>query len=720
MKSAAAALLVLLPTLAPAEEAKPDAPKSDAPMDASKAAPRHTNRLAKEKSPYLLQHAHNPVDWWPWCDEAFEKAKQENKPVLLSIGYSTCHWCHVMERESFESEKVAEVLNKHFICIKLDREERPDIDNIYMTAMQALGMGGGWPLNVFLTPDRKPFFGGTYFPPEGVRGRPGFRDLCQNMADLWKNSPQDLLKDAENIATELKKAVEAEVTEHTAIRPELVSSAAKSLTGLFDKKYGGWGSAPKFPSPPVPQLLLLNGWAQQNQEQIDQVLFTCRRMAAGGMYDQIGGGFSRYSVDSQWLVPHFEKMLYDNAQLVDLYLNAGLQSGDAQYFAVVEDIVRYLVRDMTHKDGGWYSAEDADSEGHEGKFYCWTTEELKKLLSAEEYAFAEKYYGLTAKGNFVDHSHPQPMEGQNVLSIVEPDRKLNDAEQKMLATVREKIFTERAKRVRPHLDDKILTSWNGLMLGAVARAGIIMDKPEWIAAARKNAAFVKANLWDSSTKSLFNRWRDGERDKVQLLSAYAAYLGGLVELYQVTLAPEYLTFARDIADSMIAKFDDPKAGGFYTSTATDELIFRNKDDYDGAEPSGNSQAIYALLKLAAITDHKPYRERADAALKNFSKRMQDASGAVPLMLQAAWWSLEDPYRVVVAGDVNAPEAKAVLKAAHMTWQPRKVILGTTGPVEDFAKSQQPKDGKVGYVCTGSSCRLPTSDPAEIRKHLTGK
>ena len=441
--------------------------------------PTHTNRLSKEKSPYLLQHQHNPVDWYPWGEEAFARAKAENKPILLSIGYSTCHWCHVMERESFEDEAVGRYLKEHFIAVKLDREERPDIDHVYMTAMQALGLGGGWPLNVFLTPDRQPFYGGTYFPPTDKGGRPSFLNVLTRIAGVWEKDPAGILADAKSLTTQLQEhmAKEKPSLSATAVKPEVVTAAALGFSGNFDPKYGGFSSAPKFPQPKIPSLVLMAGVHTENQKMVDEVLFTCRHMAAGGMYDQLGGGFARYSVDERWLVPHFEKMLYDNAQLIDLYLDAGLVSGDPQYHAVVRDILRYLLRDMTHSEGGFYSAEDADSEGQEGKFYCFTLAEVETILTKEEAAFAIPYFGLTSKGNFEDHSHPNPLPNLNVLHRADPGRRLKSEEQAVLATIKTKLYEVQRKRVRPHLDDKVLTSWNGLLLGAIARAGIIMDEP---------------------------------------------------------------------------------------------------------------------------------------------------------------------------------------------------------------------------------------------------
>jgi uncharacterized protein YyaL (SSP411 family) len=445
------------------------------------------------------------------------------------------------------------------------------------------------------------------------------------------------------------------------------------------------------------------------------VLHTCERMAAGGIYDQVGGGFSRYSTDEKWLVPHFEKMLYDNAQLLGLYLDAWLVSGKPQFADVARDIIRYVLRDMTHPEGGFYSAEDADSEGKEGKFYCWTREELSKLLSPEEFNVATKYFGVTEDGNFVDHSDPDPLPKQNVLSIAHP--KIAPRDEPLLNTARTKIFMARSKRVRPHLDDKVLASWNGLMLGSLARAAIILDDPKYRAAAEKNFAFLKAKLWDG--KTLFHRWRDGERDSVQLLEAYAFLLQGVIDLYQTTLEPQHLDFAVKLADAMLKNFYDAEEGGFWQSAAnSSDLILRIKEDYDGAEPSGNSVAILALLKLGAITDRKDFTGAAEKSLRLFSDRLQKLPQAVPYMLLALDYSLEQPKRIVLAGNIEEGTGKDLLRGAHSVYQPNKVVLGTEGPVEPFAKTLKPTDSKpTAYLCTGTACQPPTHEPAKINTFL---
>ena len=680
-------------------------------------AHRHTNRLAQEKSPYLLQHAHNPVDWLAWGDEAFAKARRENKPIFLSIGYSTCHWCHVMERESFENEDLARFLNEHFVSIKVDREERPDVDKIYMTFVQSMTGSGGWPLNVFITPERKPFYGGTYWPPETKYGRPSFLQILQQIAGAWQTRSNEVLTSAEKLHGQLAEMTARESTNRSAPGQATIQNAGLQLKQGYDEANGGFGSAPKFPSPSHPRFLLRYGARHQDGEAVRMILHMCDRMAAGGIYDQLGGGFSRYSVDARWLVPHFEKMLYDNAQLVQLYLDAYLVSGESRHADVVRDVLRYVLRDMTHPEGGFYSAEDADSEGKEGKFYAWTLAELPSLLTAEEVAVVTNYFGVTEKGNFLDHSDPAPLRQQNVLSLANPDAA--KGKEALLASAKKKMFDVRAKRVRPHLDDKVLASWNGLMLGAVARAGIILGDESYLAAAEKNAAFLQAKLWEAGTRTLYHRWRDGQRDQVQLLEGYAFLLGGILDLYEATLNPQHLEFAIALGESLLARFYDSEQGGFWqtTSGATD-LILRVKDDYDGAEPSGNATAVAGLLRLAAITERPAFREAADKTLRLFSDRLQQVPQAVPFLLSALDFSLEEPRRVVIAGDVTQEPGKSLLRAAHSLYQPNKVVLGTTGPVEPFAKTLTPKDGQAtAYVCTGTACQAPTHEASMLKTQL---
>jgi uncharacterized protein YyaL (SSP411 family) len=687
------------------------------------AHPKHRNRLAGEKSPYLLQHAPNPVDWFAWNEEAFAKARSENLPIFLSIGYSTCHWCHVMERESFEDEKIAAFLKTHFVSIKVDREERPDVDKIYMTFVQATTGSGGWPMSVFLTPALKPFFGGTYFPPTGRHGRPGFLQLLEQIAGLWRERRTEIVASADELHARLELFTARDEKKDSTLAAETVRSAAEQFKRAYDAVNGGFGQAPKFPQPGIPLSLLRAAKRFGDKGALGMVLHTCERMAAGGIHDQLGGGFARYAVDTGWLVPHFEKMLYDNAQLVQLYLDAFLAGGDPRHAETARDILDYVLCDMTHPAGGFYSAEDADSEGHEGKFYCWTTAELSRLLTNEEYNVAVKCFGITPAGNFLDHSHPTPLPGQNVLSLVQPAEaeggpsSAND--RVLLAAAKAKMLGARAKRVRPHLDDKILASWNGLMLGAFARAGVILGDEKYQAAARKNVEFLRKELWDEQNRALFHRWREGERDQVELLEGYAFALDGVIHLYETTLVPADLDFAIKLAEAMLAKFYDAANGGFWQTLAgAQDLILRVKDDYDGAEPSGNSVATMAMLKLGAITGREKFTQAAEATLQLFAHRLQAQPAGLAGMLQALDFRLDEPRRVVIGGVSDSPQFKELIQAAHSIYEPNKIVMGNKGAVEPFAQTLTAKTAATAWVCSGQACQPPAQDAATLRQALT--
>jgi hypothetical protein len=521
--------------------------------------------------------------------------------------------------------------------------------------------------------------------------------------------------------------------------PEVLRNVARVLKALYDPSHGGFGGAPKFPHPSQPQLLFRCARRFGDDEATRMVLHTCDRMAAGGIHDQLGGGFARYSVDAEWLVPHFEKMLYDNAQLTQLYLDAFLISGEARHAEVARDILGYVLRDMTHPEGGFYSAEDADSEGHEGKFYCWTRSELSQLLAPDEFNTAVRHFGITGQGNFTDHSHPQPLPNQNVLSVVDPN--LLPVEQSLLASAKQKMLAARAQRVRPHLDDKVLASWNGLMLGAFARAYAVLGDESYRTAAEKNVAFLKAKLWVTGSEfrlqadgpaeagtpnqkpvgTLFHRWRDGERDDVQLLEGYSFLLSGVIELYEATLAPEQLDFAIALAEAMLAKFYDAEHGGFWQSAAgAADLILRVKEDYDGAEPSGNSVAVLSLLKLGAIAGRGDFSDAAEKSLRLFSARLQQMPQAMPCLLSALDFSLQEPKRVVVAGDPGSARARDLLRSVHSVYQPNKVVLGNAGAVEEFSRTLPANDGPVVYLCAGNACQAPTNDPGVIKRLMEGR
>ncbi len=688
--------------------------------NAPASAPKHTNRLAQEKSPYLLQHAHNPVDWFPWGDDAIAKAKAADKPIFLSIGYSTCHWCHVMERESFEDEKIAAYLKEHFISIKVDREERPDVDKIYMTFVQATTGGGGWPLNVFLTPDLKPFYGGTYWPPVAKHDRPGLPEVLARIVELWKTRRADISGSADELTAKLRSMSGHEADNAFPAGERELHGAGQSFLHEYDPVHGGFGGAPKFPRPSQPLLLLRFAHRFGEKDALEAVLHTCDAMAAGGIHDQLGGGFARYSVDEQWLVPHFEKMLYDQAQLVQLYIDAHLAGGHVRHAEVARDILRYVMRDMTHPEGGFYSAEDADSEGKEGKFYCWTHDELSKLLTVEEFNVATRRFGITKTGNFTDHSDPHPLPGQNVLSIVRPVE--GEADLALLASAVAKMSAARGRRVRPHRDDKVLASWNGMMLGAFARGFAVLHDEEFKEAAERNVAFIQAKLWDATTKTLYHRWRDGHRDPVQLLDSYANLLAGVVDLYEATVDPRHLGFAVALAESMVARFHDPADGGFWqTVVDAPHLLLRNKEDYDGAEPGGNSVAALALLKLAAICDRKDWRTAAEKTLRLFAQRLHQMPQAVPHLMLALDFSVQEPRRIALVGDWTCGSTESLLRAAHGTFQPHKVVLGNHGPVDAFTKGlPENEEFTQAFCCTGNACRPPTRDRKVVAAFLAEK
>ncbi|MEN9778362.1 MAG: hypothetical protein RJB04_2117 [Verrucomicrobiota bacterium] len=676
------------------------------------------NRLGAESSPYLQQHAHNPVDWFPWGDEAFDRARALDRPIFLSIGYSTCHWCHVMERETFANEAVARLLNERFVSIKVDREERPDLDKIHMLFVQSTSGGGGWPLNVFLTPERQPFFGGTYWPPESRQGRPGFPEVLDRIHELWTTRRSDLLESARQLTEQLRSLLTHSADNAYPAGERELHGAGQTFLQEFDPVHGGFGTAPKFPRPSQPLFLLRFGRRFGDPYALEAVEQTCHAMAAGGIHDHLGGGFARYSVDEQWQVPHFEKMLYDQAQLVQLYLDTHLASGHAQHGEAARSTLRYVLRDMTYPEGGFYSAEDADSDGKEGRFYCWTEAEIRAGLSTEEAAVVVRHFGITAQGNFLDHSDPDPLPGQNVLRIADPA--LNENERSLLASAREKLVRLRDQRTRPHRDDKVLTSWNGMMLGAFARAAVILGEPEFREAAERNLHFLKSHLWDPETRTLSNSWCGGRREPTQWLDAYANFLQGVVDLYETTLLPEHLEFAVELASSMIARFHDAASGGFWQTAAdAPDLILRSKEDYDGAEPSGNSVAAWALLRLSAICGRSDWRQVAERAIRLFAQRLHQYPQAVPHLLLALDFALQEPKRVVLVGDPSCGSTTALLRAAHSVFEPHRVILGNRGPVEASAQSLPVNEEfTLAYCCSGSACQPATRDREVLEQFLS--
>jgi len=627
------------------------------------------NRLIHEHSPYLLQHAHNPVDWYPWSDEAFAKARTENKPIFLSIGYSTCHWCHVMERESFENEEIAAVLNRHFVCIKLDREERPDIDHIYMTAVQSTTGSGGWPMSVWLTPDRQPFYCGTYFPPESRYGRPGFRQLLERIHDAWETNHAGVTQQARQI-TDLLHQHAGAGDGGGMLSATALAAGLQQFQASFDAEHGGFGGAPKFPRPVALNFVMRAGGQ-------DMGLLTLRKMGEGGMFDQLGGGFHRYSVDERWLVSHFEKMLYDQAQLVVSYCEAFQITRDPFFVEIARRTCDYVLREMTSPAGGFYSAEDADSEGVEGKFYVWQRAEITDAAIAD-------YYGVTEPGNW-EH-------GLNVLHVVGRPAPAN------LADIRQQLFTIRAGRIRPHRDDKILAAWNGLMISALCRMAQVSGEKLYAAAAERAAsAYVAGELKRTPTVPA-------------LLDDYAAVATAFVDLYETTLAARYLQRAQELSDIMLRLFFDETHGGFFMTDGRDaSVLVRAKEEYDGAEPSGNSVATLLLLRLAHMTGRAEYRTAAEKTLHAFAGRMERAPHAVPQLLCALDFYLHPPRQIVFVGD-----PAEFLPVIHEGFQPRQVLLMSR---EEATPRPLVNGRPTVYVCEDFVCRQPVTTAAELRQLL---
>jgi uncharacterized protein YyaL (SSP411 family) len=672
---------------------------------------KKANRLAKEKSPYLLQHAYNPVDWYPWGEEAFKKARDEKKLILLSVGYSTCHWCHVMERESFENEKIAGYLNKNFVAIKLDREERPDVDQVYMTAFQAMTQqSGGWPLNMFLTPDLKPLTGGTYFPPEDKDGRPGFFSVLKQIQGVWGKNREELLAQSKEMHARMGEYF-AELhegeTEAGDLKASVVAqSLQRSLVGL-DPEWGGLGTEMKFPQASIFRFLLQSG----DEKAREAILKTCRHMMNGGIHDQVMGGFHRYSVDREWLVPHFEKMLYDQAQLLELYLDAWQISGDESFREVAAGITEYVLRDLTHPEGGFYCAQDAQSEGKEGKCFCWTVEELEKVLDAAEMKVAREILGVTDGGNFIDHSDPEPLKNLNILHFKKPRESCSAEEEKAVAGILAKLAKVRETRVPPATDDKVLASWNGMMIGALARAGRVMNEPRYLAAARKAHDFVKGKLWDKEEGRLYHRWREGERDESVQAESYLMLLAGTRKLYEAEVKAEDLAFCVQLAEGALKLFYDEKNGGFYQGEKRPDLVLRLKGQFDGAIPTESSVAVREFAVLAKMTDREDFKKVAEKTLRSYLGLIKEAPAGMGEMLMSLDFYLDEPGRIVIAGEEGR---EAMLKVAAGSYDPHRVIVGTEGPVSEFTAGLKAIDEKAtAYYCVGQSCQLPVNDPVKL-------
>ena len=676
-----------------------------------------TNRLATESSPYLLQHADNPVEWYPWGAEALEKAGREDKPILLSIGYAACHWCHVMAHESFEDSDTAALMNSEFVNVKVDREERPDLDNIYMNAVVAMTGQGGWPMTVFLTPDGRPFYGGTYFPPVPRYGMPSFRQVLQSIAHAWKTEREDITSNAASAAQHLGRGL-ALAGERDSLSLRLFDQALQSLAKEYDSQQGGWGQAPKFPQPMTIEFVLRMVHKRGDEEARHMAEHTLERMAHGGMYDQIGGGFARYSTDAEWLVPHFEKMLYDNALLARVYLHAWQLTGRPLYRRIVEETLDWVLREMHHEEGGFFSSMDADSEGEEGKFYVWQLEEIEKTLSADEAQLVIEHYGVSRRGNW---------EGKNILHIAkdlqsvagELDMKEEEARIK-LAQARQKLYDVRANRVWPGKDDKVLTAWNGLMMAAFAEAGRALQRPDFTQAAEENARFLYRTLRDDEGR-LFRTWRAGSEAHINAyLEDYAYLADGLLALYQTVFDERWFDWARELLNIVVERFRDEQGGGFFdTSDDHEQLIHRPKDVQDNAVPSGNAMAAQALLLLSLYTGEGDYWELAERSVSGMSGAMAQYPTGFAQWLNAATLILGEPKEVAIAGKPGAEDTQAMLDVLQSDYRPSLVVaVGESGATIPLLNDRQRPDGRAtAYVCRRFVCRQPVTSAEALADQL---
>ena len=797
---------------------------TDIAAEVSPAIPAHTNRLAQEKSPYLLQHAHNPVDWYPWGEEAFAKARLENKPIFLSVGYSTCHWCHVMAHESFEDEATAAIMNREFVNIKVDREERPDVDRVYMTFVQATTGGGGWPMSVWLTPDLKPFVGGTYFPPEDRYGQPAFKKVLERIATAWKEGHEKITEQSSKIVGALQESQSSQHAESGKIDAGVLRSAYEQFERSFDPKEGGFGSAPKFPRPVTlnflahfygrscgigfqpmkgksgPPVGRTRPVASSDHRQdadvtaagkhaLEMDLLTLRKMAAGGMHDQVGGGFHRYSVDRYWHVPHFEKMLYDQAQLASAYLDALQILGDphlsllpegeevakrqvrVEFEAVARDTLDYVARDMTSKGGGFFSAEDADSAvpvaavydrrsesgesdagAHraplqkmaEGAFYVWAEKEIDEVLGPDSKIF-KFHYGVQAHGNAPEGSDPQDeFRGKNILiarhtlaetaahlrntGVSPVDGPSEETVGVLLKKCREKLLAIRNKRPRPHLDDKVITAWNGLMISAYARASAVLNEPRYLESATRAARFIQTELYDAQKKILFRNYRDGRSDVEAFADDYAFVIQGLLDLYEASFDTEWLKFALELQETQDRLFFDEKNGGYFSTSGKDpSVVLRMKDDNDSAEPAASSIAALNLLRLAQFRADKPLEDRARKTMDAFAATLSHFPSAMPQMLVALDFGSSKPRQVVIAGKIDDPGTKELLKEVRRHYLPNTVVMLADGgegqkylgEKNEAIRAMSTVDGKsAAYVCENFTCKAPVTDPKKLAELLS--
>ncbi|UCF45982.1 MAG: thioredoxin domain-containing protein [Myxococcales bacterium] len=674
------------------------------------------NHLRNETSPYLLQHVDNPVDWYPWGEEAMRLAKEQDKPILLSIGYAACHWCHVMAHESFEDDATAAQMNADFINVKVDREERPDIDSIYMQAVNAITGRGGWPMTVFLTPDGKPFYAGTYFPDQPRHGMPSFRQILTGVTQAWNNDRANVVGSAGEVAEQLQ-ALSAVSFEEEQLDTEIFKSALRGLAQRFDPTWGGFGDAPKFPQPMTIELLFRESLRNEDSNALEMAEVTLQKMAAGGMYDHLGGGFARYSVDHRWLVPHFEKMLYDNAQLARVYLHAWQATGNELYRRITEETLDYVLREMRHEDGGFYSSQDADSEGVEGKFYVWSAGEIRDALGEDADTFM-RIYGVSDEGNWEGHNilnlhlDPKGLAAQLEVDAEELEARMTEA--------RATLYELRSKRIWPGLDDKVLTSWNGLVLAALAEAGQALGRVDYIEAARANAEFLHRTMRRDSGR-LFRTWKAGSKAKYNAyLEDYAYLADGLLALYEATFEARWVDWAGDLAELMLAHFRDETKGGFFdTSDDHEQLIHRPKNLQDNAVPSGNAMAASVLLKLSLLTGNGHYWQVAEQSIQTMTKFMGQYPSGFGQWLNAASFILSEPLEVALVG--SQEELAPLLEVVRSGYRPFQVVAAANeGEAPLPLLEGRPRvDGKgTAYVCRQFVCQAPITEAEALARELS--
>lgn len=681
--------------------------------------PKHTNRLSRETSPYLLQHAHNPVDWYPWGEEAFQKAKSENKPVLLSIGYSACHWCHVMEHESFENEKIAALMNELFVNIKVDREERPDLDEIYMNAVQMLTGRGGWPMTLFLTPERKPFYGGTYFPPEDRQGMPGFPRILLGVSQAYRERPDDVEKSVAQILAALQRMSESPETSKT-FSASIIADGVEKLARAYDHDNGGFGQAPKFPNAGVYELFLRHYSRSKDERSLEMVVHTLTKMARGGIYDHLGGGFHRYSVDAKWLVPHFEKMLYDNAQLVGVYAHAYTITRDPLFKSVVEQTAGYLLREMLQPEGGFYSTQDADSEGEEGKFFVWTADQINRVVGEAQGEIFCRMYDVGEPGNFEGKSILHP-----ILTVDQASklfRKEPSEIEVLVARAKQQLFAERENRIKPFRDEKFITAWNGLMLSGLAQAIKVTDNPAAVDAAKQTVEFIFKSMFRDGF--LLHTYKDGQAKLLGYLDDYAFLAVGLLDLYEALFDRAYFNRAIELAETMVREFWDERAGGFFfTGKSHEQLISRAKPVFDASIPSGNAMAAQLLLRLHHLTGNDDYRSRAEKVLRSYYDAMESQPFGFAHMLCAMDALLGGVKEIVIVGNPADAAVQQMITEINSIYLPNKVLQlappdTTLAEISPLLQGKTQVDGKpTAYVCHNFTCSAPVTSATELRALL---